>query len=176
MYCQTLCTLKTTKTTAKNDLKQHHTCFLQLQQLKPDDSDKLKKILKKTVKQVKRRCKSMSFVKVCGLTNVGVQVDTLHYEEYLNSARYLSNCHGVSLEGGLVPETVASVSAYFSLSYCEVKPFWGGLLERLVTMGTVHAKVNRCSSVSESGLTYSDLTSLLCCGQRAECCTAAPHL
>lgn len=33
----------------------------------------------------------------------------LHYEEYLNIARDLTNCHGVSLEGGLVLEKVDAV-------------------------------------------------------------------
>lgn len=38
----------------------------------------------------------------------------VHYEEYLNAARDLTDCHGVSLEGGLVREKVAAVIYQFS--------------------------------------------------------------
>lgn len=71
----------------------------------------------------------------------GLGESCVHYEQHLNIARDFTECHGVSLEGGLVLERVAAAIYLFSLVDRALEPDWRDFWERIVAMGSVHAKV-----------------------------------
>lgn len=63
------------------------------------------------------------------------------FRAVLEHSTRLRDCHGVSLEGGLLLERVAPDSYPVSLLHAAQKPGRVGFSEWTVTMGSVHAKV-----------------------------------